>query len=174
MNKRVTSREEILDTAMEIAKREGIDGVSIRKIATARGISIGSIYNYYKDKESLNQALAIAFWDKILENQEMVYQRGMGFVPFLAQYYNFLYARLSKYDKSWLKEMNTKPSKKSAMALLLNVLSEDRKVNAAIWNLELTEPAFCEYVLVNLFALLRTGEDNCRFFLFLLEHLLYQ
>ena len=39
--------------------------------------------------------------------------------------------------------------------------------------MELNQEAFVDYVFSNLIALLQTGESNCRFFLYLLEHLLY-
>ena len=50
MNQRVTSTDLILEKALLIAKREGVDKLSIRKLATACGIAVGSVYNYYPDK----------------------------------------------------------------------------------------------------------------------------
>lgn len=173
MRKKVTSKEQILEAAMEIAVQEGVDHVSIRKLARACDIGVGSMYNYYPDKESLISAVAERFWDTILSDQEKVYRRGMGFTGFLEQYYGFLYGRLSDYDKSWLAQMNGRTKRKEAVSLLRRVLEEDPKVNPSIWNMELNQDAFAEYVFVNLMALLQAGENNCRFFIFLLEHLLY-
>ena len=173
MNKRVTTREAILAETMTIAVREGVDKVSIRKIAKACGIAIGSVYNYFPNKESLIAAVSEQFWERILDNQEQIYMSGMGFCAFLEHYYSFLYGRLVRYDRSWLAEMKSLAPQKSAVMLLKKVLLEDVRVNQSIWNMELNEDAFCEYVLTNLMALLRSGENNCRFFLFLLEHLLY-
>jgi AcrR family transcriptional regulator len=173
MNHRVTSREQILEKTMEIAIREGVDHVSIRKLSTACGIAIGSIYNYFPNKESLIAAVAEQFWSKILADQEMLYRSGMGFTDFLEQYYLFLYGRLAVYDKSWLLEINGRESEKSAIRMLKDVLQKDTRIRGSIWNMELNEDAFCSYVMTNLMALLRAGENNCRFFLFLLEHLLY-
>jgi AcrR family transcriptional regulator len=173
MRQKVTSREQILEAAMEIAVRDGVDHVSIRKLAAACGIGVGSMYNYYPDKEALIAAVSEQFWDQILEDQEKVYRNGMGFTLFLEQYYGFLYGRLSHYDKSWLAQMNGRTKRTEAIALLHTVLEKDWQVNPAIWNMELNQDAFCEYVFVNLMALLQAGENNCRFFVFLLEHLLY-
>jgi AcrR family transcriptional regulator len=173
MRQKVTSKEQILEAAMEIAVREGVDHVSIRKLAGACGIGVGSMYNYYPDKETLIAAVSERFWDQILENQEMVYRRGMGFTFFLEHYYAFLYGRLSRYDKSWLAQMNGRTKRDEAIRLLHTVLEDDVRVNPAIWNMELNQDAFVEYVFVNLMALLQAGENNCRFFIFLLEHLLY-
>lgn len=158
---------------MDIAIREGVDHVSIRKLAGACGIGVGSMYNYYPDKEALITAVAERFWDKILEDQERVYRRGMCYTMFLEQYYGFLYGRLSRYDKSWLAQMNGRTKRQEAIHLLREVLDQDERINPSIWNMELNQDAFVEYVFVNLMALLQAGENNCRFFIFLLEHLLY-
>ena len=173
MNHRVTSKDAILEKAMEIALSQGIDKVSIRKISAACGISIGSVYNYYKDKESLVTDIAERFWQDIFKDQELLYREGMYFTMFLEQYYILLYGRLSPFDKSWLKEMEGKIPEKTAIPIMRKVLDSDRRINGSIWNMELNEDAFCEYVFINIMALLRAGENNCRFFIFLLEHLLY-
>lgn len=173
MNRRVTSQDKILETATEIALREGIDQLSIRKVAKACGIAVGSVYNYCNDKNALNHAVTERFWDSIFENQEQLYAPGMDFTQFLERYYQFLFGRLSVYDNSWLREMNVNVPGRTAVPMMQKVLANDRRVNHSIWNMELNEDAFCEYVFVNMMALLRAGENNCRFFIFLLEHLLY-
>ena len=91
---------------------------------------------------------------------------------FLGQYYSFLNGRLFSYDNSWLREMD-ESTRKQTVAFLQRVLDEDERVVPSIWNIDLNQRTFCEYVLTNMLALLRMGESNCRFFIFLLEHLLY-
>lgn len=172
MKQHVTTREEILEKALEIAKRDGVDKVSIRKLASACGIAIGSVYNYYPNKEAVIVAVSEDFWGILLRDQEQLFQRGMGFTHFLEQYYMFIYGRLAKYDRSWIGSMDYK-SRKNAVTLFYKVLSEDVRIDHSIWNMELNEEAFCEYVLTNVLALLQAGENNCRFFIFLIEHLLY-
>lgn len=172
MNHHVTTKEEILEKALEIAMREGIDKVSMRKLSSACEIAIGSVYNYYPNKEAVMIAVAEHFWGHLLVDQEKLFQVGIEFTDFLEQYYMYLYGRLAKYDKSWLQSMDEK-TKLHAVAFFHRVLLADSRVDGAIWNMDLNEEAFCEYVLTNILALLRAGENNCRFFIFLLEHLLY-
>lgn len=173
MRQKVTSKEQILDAAMDIAIKEGVDQLSIRKLAKACQIAVGSMYNYYPDKETLVLEVAEVFWDRLLKDQEKLYRRGMDFTTFLEQYYSFLSGRLAHYDTSWLTTMNGRTKKEEALQLFLDVLRADRRVDPSIWNMELNEEALVEYVFVNLTALLQAGENNCRFFIFLLEHLLY-
>lgn len=172
MNHHVTTKEEILEKALDIAMKEGIDKVSMRKLSGACGIAIGSVYNYYANKDALILAVSEHFWTHLLQDQEKLFQRGIGFTAFLEQYYIFLYGRLAQYDSSWLGSMDD-ITRKKAEALLYQVLSEDSRVDWSIWNMELNQEAFCEYVLISILALLQAGENNCRFLIFLLDHLLY-
>ena len=47
MNKVVTSKEELLDIAQQIVFQNGIDQLSIRKLAKKLNISVGAVYNYF-------------------------------------------------------------------------------------------------------------------------------
>ena len=89
MKPRVTSQEKILEQAMEIAKKEGVDKLSVRKLSSACGIAIGSVYNYFPNMDTLMTAMADAFWTGIFKDQTKVYRSGMGFTFFLEQYYIF-------------------------------------------------------------------------------------
>ena len=50
MNAAVTSKEEILKTSRELIRQQGWSSVSIRSVAAACGVSVGSIYNYFDSK----------------------------------------------------------------------------------------------------------------------------
>jgi len=140
---------------------QGIDPEYKRTIGNCYGGTIKK-YNIMED-----------FWKEIFKNQEQLYGEGMKFTQFLEQYYILLYGRLAPFDKSWLKEMEGRIPEKTAIPIMRKVLDTDDQINASIWNMELNEDAFCEYVFINIMALLRAGENDCRFFIFLLEHLLY-
>lgn len=56
MNIVVTSKDEILKTNRELIQKQGWSAVSIRSVAAACGVSVGSIYNYFKSKEALMSA----------------------------------------------------------------------------------------------------------------------
>ena len=53
-----TSREEILNVALDLLREGGESGLSIRKLAKHLGIAPSSIYNYFSDKDELFNALA--------------------------------------------------------------------------------------------------------------------
>ena len=76
MNIVVTSKDEILKTNRELIQKQGWSAVSIRSVAAACGVSVGSIYNYFKSKEALMSATVESVWCDIfhLPEQEEVYQ----------------------------------------------------------------------------------------------------
>lgn len=174
MNKRVTSTDKILEQALLIAKKEGVDKLSIRKLSAACGIAIGSVYNYYPDKETLVTAVAEEFWNPIFADQDKLYRANMSFTRFLEQYYSYLYAKMSPYDRSWVRDLEGKIPMEDTMKLFLRILKEDEQVNHSIWNMEFQPEDFCRYVFKNIMALLQSGEINCRFFIYLLDNLLYE
>ena len=53
------SREEILDAALDILHREGLDKLSMRHIASKLGCSVASPYAYFKSQEEIVRTLII-------------------------------------------------------------------------------------------------------------------
>ena len=62
MNTVVTSREQILQVCRELIQQQGWSAVSIRSVAGACGISVGSIYNYFQNKSQLVGAAVESVW----------------------------------------------------------------------------------------------------------------
>ena len=57
------SRTAILDAALELFSHRGYGATSMRDIAGAAGVSTGSVYHHFADKESIFQALLEQFRD---------------------------------------------------------------------------------------------------------------
>lgn len=51
------TKEQIIDAAFEIAQTEGIDSITMRKIAEKMGSSVAPIYVNFKNVDELNEAL---------------------------------------------------------------------------------------------------------------------
>ena len=47
------SRAQILEAALDLFSRQGYRGTSIRDISKAAGVSTGSVYHHFNDKEEL-------------------------------------------------------------------------------------------------------------------------
>jgi AcrR family transcriptional regulator len=56
------SRAAILDAALQMFSRQGFRGTSIRDVAARAGVSTGSVYHHFRDKEALLNTLLEQFW----------------------------------------------------------------------------------------------------------------
>ena len=70
MNKAVTTKEEILKTSCALIQEQGWSAVSIRSVAAACGVSVGSIYNYFDSKAELVSATVESVWREIFHRPE--------------------------------------------------------------------------------------------------------
>ena len=70
MNTVVTSKEEILKASRELIRTQGWAAVSIRSVAAACGVSVGSIYNYFDSKAALMEATVESVWREIFHQPE--------------------------------------------------------------------------------------------------------
>ncbi len=60
-------KQDILKNALDSFVSNGYKKTSMKSIALASGISVGNIYNYFKDKEALYDALALSVFNEIDE-----------------------------------------------------------------------------------------------------------
>lgn len=70
------SRAQILEAALDLFSRQGYRGTSIRDISTAAGVSTGSVYHHFKDKEELFDTLLSDYWTAI-ERPEFPFNRAL-------------------------------------------------------------------------------------------------
>ncbi len=50
-------REQLLDAALRVFARKGVDGASVKDLADAAGVTPGLLYRYFESKEALVEAL---------------------------------------------------------------------------------------------------------------------
>ena len=70
MNKVVTSKDEILHRSQELIRERGLSVISIRSVAAACGVSVGSVYNYFDSKAELVSAAVESVWREIFNRPE--------------------------------------------------------------------------------------------------------
>ncbi len=56
-------KEQLLDAAFEVASREGLDGLTVRRVAAEAGLSHGLVHFHFRTKE----LLLLALLDRLLE-----------------------------------------------------------------------------------------------------------
>jgi AcrR family transcriptional regulator len=52
----------VLDAAEEVLDRNGADGFSTTAVARTAGVSVGSVYRFFPDKQAIAEALAVRYW----------------------------------------------------------------------------------------------------------------
>ena len=71
MRKQSINERIIIETGKEIIKTDGIKAINMRTIASKANISLGSIYNYYKDKDELLIAVVKSIWTEIAHDNAL-------------------------------------------------------------------------------------------------------
>ncbi|KAA9161836.1 TetR family transcriptional regulator [Amycolatopsis acidicola] len=65
MPRETLSREKVLDAALRLADRNGLAGLSMRKLATELGVEAMSLYNHVKNKRDLLDGVAARVFESI-------------------------------------------------------------------------------------------------------------
>lgn len=66
-DKGLKRRRELLDTAREIIRKEGIGALSVRRLSEVSGASVGTVYLYFKSKKALIAAIVLEDWYKEID-----------------------------------------------------------------------------------------------------------
>ena len=56
MAQSIVSQEELLENAYQIAERNGVSALSVRGLANAAGVSVGTVYRHFSAKDELTTA----------------------------------------------------------------------------------------------------------------------
>ena len=184
MNKSVTSREQLLAAAKEIAYGQGLPQVNIRAVAAKCGVAVGSIYNYFPTKADLIAAVIEDFWRQAAHMESCAPAPGEPFPAYVGRLYATLAGELSAFQSGFLRQMAalSADERQKGRALeekcfehikhgLLHAL-DGRAGASPLLAAQADRAAFVEFVFYNLMGLLRQGAPDCAYFQRILEELL--
>ncbi len=172
MNTIITSKEEILQNSRRLIQEQGWAAVSVRSVAAACGVSVGSIYNYFDSKSDLVGATVESVWFEIfhLPEDDTVFQDTQGCIRWIyermeqgnRQYPGFF----SLHSLAFLREGKTDGKRRMQKAWqhiqngLCAVLEQDPKIRPDAFDGQFTAQRFAD-VLFSLMmsALLRQDYD---------------
>ena len=172
MNTVVTSREEILKTSRELIRQQGWSAVSIRSVAAACGVSVGSIYNYFDSKAELVGAAVESVWREIFHRPEdaTVFQDAQACITWIygrmeygcRQYPGFF----TLHSLSFMREDKSEGKRRMQQTWqhildgLCSVLKRDARVRPDAFNEQFTVEKFADVLFsLMLSALLRQDYD---------------
>ena len=115
-NKPVISKQQILDTAFAIASESGLSGLSIREVARACNVAVGTVYNSYPTKYDLVNDVVGRFWNEALADSMPGAIAGDDFIGFCEGLALQLSGALARFRDDWLTEVAALDAKGLASA----------------------------------------------------------
>lgn len=184
MNQSVTSRALLLAAAKELAYGQGLGHVNIRAVATACGVAVGSIYNYFPTKADLIAAVIEDFWRSAVDMEACTPDSGEAFPAYVERLYGVLAGKLSQFQSDWLAQISALGAEERQKGRALEAECFDHMTRGLLAALEacgthsplLATPAdrsaFAAFVFRNMMGLLRQGAPDCGYLRRVLEALL--
>lgn len=172
MNTVVTSKEDILKASRELIRERGWSAISIRSVAVACGVSVGSIYNYFDSKAELMSAAVESVWCEIFHRpaDDTIFQDVQACILWMyermaygcQQYPGFFtlhslgFMREEKDDG----KRRMQQTWQHILAGLCAVLKQDTKIRPDAFTEQLTAEKFAEVLFAQMLsALLRQDYD---------------
>lgn len=185
MPKQVIDRDKLVAQAYAIASHDGISALSVRKVAAACGIAVGSVYGYFPTKADLTAAVLTRFFDENLSDELCAMRSGERFTSYVRRFREALCAARADMNVDWFVEMRRLPSGEQEVLEavrapmlahiergLTRVLDADEAVDRSRLVGPMSAEALCRYVLRAVFAsLMESGE--CETLFALLDAALY-
>lgn len=186
MNTFITSKEAILEIARKIVQKEGIQALNMRKVAQESQIALGTLYNYFSNKEDLIICTVESIWKEIFHTSP-VEKENSNFIGYLAMIYNAALDGCRNYPgflngHSISIASNRKGDAISAMhhsflhmkMHMEKALQADQKIKADVFSDSFSKDEFLGFILDNMLSTLVKGEDNCSFLLKVVSRILYE
>ena len=109
MPKQVIDKNKLIDQAYSIAAHEGISALSVRKLAAACGIAVGSVYMYFPTKADLTAAVFTRFFGQALFEECCRVDGSESFTDYVRKLRGALGAALADMEVDWFAEMRRLP-----------------------------------------------------------------
>lgn len=181
-----TPRQTILAGAKKIAREKGLGQVNIRDVAKECGISVGSIYNSFQDKNELILGIVSDFWQGFFMDYTNHTQQSNSFYCNLENLYLQLARYLDEYEADWMTQLSYLGEKNRQDGMLrmkqcfhrviedINQwLNQDPTISK--WEPEdspINSERLAAFILDSILSQLRNGEKNPAFLLALLHRVL--
>ncbi len=186
-NKAVISKQYILDTAYSLFKRPNAGSLSIRGVAAACNVSVGSIYNYFPTKADLVAEVIGTFWRESLRHDMLICETGENFVIFCERLYGELGTTLEAFRRDWLTQLSTLDSeslrevRKREEATFVHVrhglalaIKNDPDIDLAPLGDNATPERLAALVWSTMISSLKNGDTSCEMLFALMREALYK
>ena len=156
-------KQALLTSAIRTECIEGVNAISIRRLAAETYIAVGTVYNYFESKQEVLLALTEAYWENaIKEMQEQVKEER--FQTQLERIISFLRSKMNDCAEILMRSLHEDADLgRERMAsmqhmlrqALIKRLSRDAAIAERVWSESLTKEMFADFVLSNPISLLQ-------------------
>lgn len=198
MKPQATSREDILAACRQLVREGGLEGVSVRAVATAAGVAPGTLYHYFPDKRALLTAVTADVWREVFDLDALpaaseapaaAGEKDVGFPGYVRALFSGARLRLAAYpgfaqahgldlvaQAGHAEEGRHRMDAFLARVerALLAALARDGRVSGRAFADGLTPEALARVVMRDLLALLVLGSEDCDDLVALLRSVLYR
>ena len=185
MNPEKTSKEAIMQVCRRIVSEKGLQALNMRSVAKECHIALGTLYNYYSDKDDLLIATVESVWKDIFHMNQgceaivsfpeyvnhlfQCIQKGAGEYPNFFTSHSIGIANLGK-DKAKGMMERCFVHMKSAM---LTVLNSDSGVDSNVFSEAFTKTDFIDFVFDNMLLQLAHGREDSKILVEIINRVVY-
>lgn len=187
MHPNVTSKEKLLLAAKEVAKKEGLSALQMRSLASAAGVAVGSVYNYFPNKNALLTEVVSSIWFDMFHAKTEETTGNMGFCQSVSHLFTQIQKGIAAYPNFFAAHQTIfeNGDKENALALresafshieksLLGSLEADPQICLHVFDENLTKEALVSFTFTHLLALWNSGAKDCDSLTIILKKLLYK
>ena len=186
MNTVITSKEAIMQVCRRIVAEKGLTALNMRLVTDECHIALGTLYNYYADKDELVLATVESIWRDIFHaDQQCV--ADVSFSDYVAD----LYARIRRGAEAYPDFLTghsisiasaKRGEARSAMehtfahmkAGMLEVLQADQAIQENTFTASFSQEKFVDFVLDSMLVLLVQGQPDCAVLLEVIRRVIYE
>lgn len=99
MKKIAVSREDILKTGVEMMTSGNAKTLTLRDLSSKTGVSVGTLYNYFGDKEQLQREVLGYFWRRTMLQEGLLHEDNMDFISHVEKAYGLFFNNFQKINR---------------------------------------------------------------------------
>lgn len=183
LNTGITSKEAILKVCRDIVASKGLTAVSMRSVADKSQIALGTLYNYFDNKDELLLAVVEDIWKDIFHIDSRC-SAEQSFPEYVDYFWGCVQAGAKLYPGFFSAHSITIANSekvKSTMGnyfkhmkeSMLEVLKADSAVSADAFSSSFEQSGFIDFVLNNILMLLVQGEKKCDMLIEIIKRSIY-
>lgn len=186
MNPVVTSKEEIMDVCRNIVREKGLSSLNMRLVSQECNIALGTLYNYYSDKNALLIATVESVWIDIFhkKNGDNGIRSFPDYITHIFQclqegaveypgFFNAHSVAIVKSGQDRAKSMMEQYFRHMKQGMLM-MLRSDPMVNLSVFTETFTEMDFIELLLNHILLLLMENKKDCSTLVELARRIIYR